>query len=208
MKDPARLQPSDYKEDWLSAYLDDELSGRQREIVESRLESDPEAQQMLADLRRVRKLVLMLPGWQGPLSNIDLPRTVQPSPSTAVSDHSAHSNIERPSDVAEKNTNIESEGSGLKSDLGLFPEPADDVDDNSNDLSTEIILADEQEIADEGSQSIIGGSQEFDSVIQNAATGQVSQVDRESSISLSLIHLMKTITSSQRSILREQPSIW
>lgn len=62
-------QPADddtqYHEEWLSAYLDDELSAEQRQIVEDRLQRDSAAQQLLAELQSVRNLVGGLPVWQG-----------------------------------------------------------------------------------------------------------------------------------------------
>ncbi|MEZ6134843.1 MAG: hypothetical protein R3C53_08030 [Pirellulaceae bacterium] len=64
------FEPSDasleYDEEWLSAYLDDELSDAQRHIVEGRLAVDPVAAATLADLQRVRSLVRQLPTWNGP----------------------------------------------------------------------------------------------------------------------------------------------
>ncbi len=58
---------SEYTEEWLSAYLDDELTDTQRAIVEQRLASDSETQQLLDDLQRVRGLVNQLPAWSGKL---------------------------------------------------------------------------------------------------------------------------------------------
>ncbi len=55
--------PADYSEEWLSAYLDDELTTEQRQIVEAKLASDPQTVQTLAELERVRGLVQQLPGW-------------------------------------------------------------------------------------------------------------------------------------------------
>ncbi|MEO8269678.1 MAG: hypothetical protein ABI557_08160, partial [Aureliella sp.] len=63
-----RIQDSsDYSEEWLSAYIDDELTNAQRAIVEQRLASDSETQQLLEDLQRVRGLVSRLPAWSGKL---------------------------------------------------------------------------------------------------------------------------------------------
>src|SRR4051812_2836900 len=45
----------------LSAYLDDELSAEERAAVEARLANDPEAQQLLHQLRSVSQSVQMLP---------------------------------------------------------------------------------------------------------------------------------------------------
>ena len=58
---------SEYSEEWLSAYIDDELTEARRAIVEQRLASDSETQQLLDDLQRVRGLVNQLPAWSGKL---------------------------------------------------------------------------------------------------------------------------------------------
>lgn len=55
----------EFHEHWLSAYLDDELSSEERSLVERQLAEDPQARQLLEDLRRVRGLVATLPNWQG-----------------------------------------------------------------------------------------------------------------------------------------------
>ncbi len=55
----------EFQEEWLSAYLDDELTNEQRQVVEQRLAVDPVAQATLEDLRRVRAMVAKLPGWPG-----------------------------------------------------------------------------------------------------------------------------------------------
>ncbi len=54
-----------FQEEWLSAYLDDELTDEQRQVVEQRLVTDPAAQMMLDELRRVRAMVAQLPSWSG-----------------------------------------------------------------------------------------------------------------------------------------------
>ncbi len=59
------MKPLEYQEEWLSAYLDDELTEEQRQIVASRLASDPGALATLEDLKRVRKLVSELSPWSG-----------------------------------------------------------------------------------------------------------------------------------------------
>lgn len=56
----------EYQEEWLSAYLDDELTDAQRQVVEQRLATDPAAQATLEDLQRVRSMVAKLPSWTGP----------------------------------------------------------------------------------------------------------------------------------------------
>jgi hypothetical protein len=56
---------TEYQEEWLSAYLDGELTDEQRQIVEARLAVDANAQTTLADLERVRTLVKQLPAWNG-----------------------------------------------------------------------------------------------------------------------------------------------
>lgn len=55
----------DYQEEWLSAYLDDELTPSQRAIVEQRLQTDQAAQLLFNDLSRIRGLVANLPEWTG-----------------------------------------------------------------------------------------------------------------------------------------------
>lgn len=57
--------PHEFEEHLLSAYLDNELSADERALVEERLKTDPGAQQLLDDLKRVRSLVSTLPRWQG-----------------------------------------------------------------------------------------------------------------------------------------------
>jgi hypothetical protein len=54
-----------FQEEWLSAYLDEELDSHQQQLVERRLASDPRAVQLLDELRRVRGLVGRLPSWSG-----------------------------------------------------------------------------------------------------------------------------------------------
>ncbi len=56
----------EYQEEWLTAYLDGELSSEQRHIVEQRLASDPHAQRTLSELNVIRGLVQQLPDWSGP----------------------------------------------------------------------------------------------------------------------------------------------
>ncbi len=51
----------EYQEEWLSAYLDDELTDEQRLVVEQRLAVDPAAQATLEDLQRIRSMVAKLP---------------------------------------------------------------------------------------------------------------------------------------------------
>lgn len=57
----------DYSEEWLTAYVDDELSTAQRAIVEQRVAVDGEAAAMLRDLQQIRSLVGNLPAWSGEL---------------------------------------------------------------------------------------------------------------------------------------------
>lgn len=57
----------DYSEEWLSAYVDDELSTAQRAIVEQRVAVDAEAAVKLRDLQQIRSLVGNLPAWSGEL---------------------------------------------------------------------------------------------------------------------------------------------
>ncbi len=67
------MKPSEYQEEWLSAYLDDELTAEQRQIVESRLAADAAAQSILDDLKRVRKLVSELVPWSGQNLQVSIP---------------------------------------------------------------------------------------------------------------------------------------
>ncbi len=55
----------DYQEEWLSAYLDDELTPQQRAIVEQRLKTDQATEVLFNDLSRIRGLVGTLPDWSG-----------------------------------------------------------------------------------------------------------------------------------------------
>ncbi len=64
----------EFQEHWLSAYLDNELSTDERALVERRLEEDPEARELLEDLKRVRGLVATLPTWQGDGFRFDMSR--------------------------------------------------------------------------------------------------------------------------------------
>ena len=54
---------TDFQEEWLSAYLDGELSSQQRTLVEQRVSEDPAMAAILDDLRKVRSLVSSLPRW-------------------------------------------------------------------------------------------------------------------------------------------------
>ncbi|MEM7560171.1 MAG: hypothetical protein AAF394_13715, partial [Planctomycetota bacterium] len=56
-------EPLEFQEEWLSAYLDGELTLEQRSAVEARLQYDSNVQQMLLDLQKVRSLVAGLPEW-------------------------------------------------------------------------------------------------------------------------------------------------
>jgi len=59
------MKELEFQEEWLSAYLDDELTEEQRQVVEQRLAVDPAAHIMLDDVRRVRAMVAKLPSWAG-----------------------------------------------------------------------------------------------------------------------------------------------
>lgn len=61
---------TEYREEWLSAYLDDELTEEQQLIVERRLAGDSAAQATLNDLKRIRGLVQQLPAWSGPIAAV------------------------------------------------------------------------------------------------------------------------------------------
>lgn len=59
-------EPDAFQEDWLSAYLDGELTAQQVLIVEQRLQTDENARSLLEDLKKIHGLVAQLPGWAGP----------------------------------------------------------------------------------------------------------------------------------------------
>ncbi|QDV24702.1 zf-HC2 domain-containing protein [Aureliella helgolandensis] len=50
-----------FQEEWLSAYLDDELPAEQCRLVEQKIENDGDVRSTFEDLQRIRKLVLDLP---------------------------------------------------------------------------------------------------------------------------------------------------
>ncbi len=85
-----------FQEEWLSAYLDDELTAEQRQVVEQRLAVDPAAQTMLDDLRRVRAMVSKLPAWSGSELKFaipsDLPRDLPNSSQNDLADEIENSN--------------------------------------------------------------------------------------------------------------------
>lgn len=56
-------ESTEFQEEWLSAYLDGELSDEQRELVEQRISDDPGVANTLENLRKVRSLVSSLPRW-------------------------------------------------------------------------------------------------------------------------------------------------
>ncbi len=54
-----------FPEEWLSAYVDDELTDEERAAVELGVAQDPRVAQLLDELWRVRGLVGQLPAWSG-----------------------------------------------------------------------------------------------------------------------------------------------
>ncbi|GIW97557.1 MAG: hypothetical protein KatS3mg111_0890 [Pirellulaceae bacterium] len=64
-------------EDWLSAYVDNELTAEQRQQVEQWLATDPKAQATVAELQRARKLVAQLPPWPSDTKPIVWPSSVR-----------------------------------------------------------------------------------------------------------------------------------
>ncbi len=66
-RDPLDQDPAEYSEEWLSAYIDDELTDVQRAIVEQRVASDSHAQRLLNELQHMRSLIGQLPSWSGEL---------------------------------------------------------------------------------------------------------------------------------------------
>ena len=73
----------EFQEEWLSAYLDDELTEGQRQVVEQRLAVDPAAQATLEDLQRVRAMVAKLPSWSGSDLKFAIPAEIPGSPDQA-----------------------------------------------------------------------------------------------------------------------------
>lgn len=76
------MNASTFREEWLSAYLDGELTEEQRQMVESRLASDPSARSTLEDLNRVRQMVAKLPAWNGANLQFRLPAEEQAETTT------------------------------------------------------------------------------------------------------------------------------
>ena len=58
-------ESDEFQDEWLSAYLDDELSAPQRLIVEKRTATDASTQELLVDLQQIRQLIQELPPWTG-----------------------------------------------------------------------------------------------------------------------------------------------
>ncbi|MFO0940211.1 MAG: hypothetical protein U0930_05535 [Pirellulales bacterium] len=56
-------QPNSIPEEWLSAYLDDELDADQRQMVESAVRQNPQMAQLFRDLQATRTLVQQLPSF-------------------------------------------------------------------------------------------------------------------------------------------------
>lgn len=73
---------TEYREEWLSAYLDNELTEEQQLIVEQRLAMDSAAQATLNDLKRIRGLVQQLPAWSGPMAAVPPPTAIPRDGST------------------------------------------------------------------------------------------------------------------------------
>ncbi len=74
-RDPQGDGPSEYSEEWLSAYVDDELTAAQRAIVEHRIAVDAGTQRLLSELQHMRTLIGQLPQWSG--GQIDHARATQ-----------------------------------------------------------------------------------------------------------------------------------
>lgn len=62
---PSDQKHSEYSEEWLSAYIDNELTDAQRAIVEQRIAIDNDARQLLNELQHMRGLISQLPPWSG-----------------------------------------------------------------------------------------------------------------------------------------------
>ncbi len=56
-------QPNLIPEEWLSAYLDNELDADQRQLVETAVSQNPQLAQLLYDLQATRRLVQQLPSF-------------------------------------------------------------------------------------------------------------------------------------------------
>ena len=84
-------QDQAFQEEWLSAYLDNELSAEQRLIVEDRVNHDPRVRLILDDLKKIRGLVSSLPGWEGPTPGISWP--------SPTSDADTESELDRVEDL-------------------------------------------------------------------------------------------------------------
>ncbi len=65
MSRPDNNNELEFQEEWLSAYLDDELSPSQRAIVEQQLKSDVSTEKLFNDLSQIRGHLRALPAWSG-----------------------------------------------------------------------------------------------------------------------------------------------
>lgn len=83
---PSDQTHTEYSEEWLSAYIDDELSDAQRAIVEQRVAGDSHAQRLLNELQHMRGLIGQLPSWSGGL--IDHEAATEGKPQSELSLHS------------------------------------------------------------------------------------------------------------------------
>jgi hypothetical protein len=97
----------EYTDEWLSAYLDDELSAEQRTIVEQRLVADTEAAELLKDLERVRGLVGSLPVWMGNNLPLALPSGLPADSSAAEASEMASGSDELPATPQAEEPRIE-----------------------------------------------------------------------------------------------------
>lgn len=110
---------TEYQEEWLSAYLDNELTEQQRALVEERIANDGAAQQLLEELKQVRSLVSQLPGWDGP--------SITVSEETLASTNPSGETTQSTQDSSDSNSELDGK---LARDLDSEPEDgfADHID--------------------------------------------------------------------------------
>ena len=145
-----------FQEEWLSAYLDDELSSDQRRTVEERLTNDPNTQLLLEDLKRIRNLVGQLPGWEGPGLNVAWTTPQETTPQELESHEKGYgeTELDRVEELLQQDT---VNSSVQQSEMGaLLPETetsdATTLQDNSLDRVEEIIAEDGSPIGAQSEQ--------------------------------------------------------
>lgn len=96
------MKELEFQEEWLSAYLDDELTEEQRLVVEQRLAIDPAAQMTLNDLRRVRTMVAKLPSWSGGELKFNIPAELPDAYLDESADNSADGSVDENDEFGEE----------------------------------------------------------------------------------------------------------